>query len=175
MTYLGQAATRRQVEAAGPGSRFIHFATHAFVSEREPLLSELLLAPALPEHPTDAEQEPPDHRLRAVDLFGLRLDAQVVVCAGCSTALGKSVEGEGVVGLTQALFYAAARCVVLSLWPVHDQPTARLMKRFYEALRSGQPPADALRTAKLSVRQDDPAIYGDPYDWAAFVAIGAGW
>ncbi len=97
-----------------------------------------------------------------------------MVCAGCSTALGKSVEGEGVVGLTQALFYAGARCVVLSLWPVHDQPTARLMERFYEALRGGQPPADALRTAKLSVRRDDPAIYGDPYDWAAFVAIGAG-
>ena len=34
-------------------------------------------------------------------------------------------------GFTQALLISAARSVCLSLWPVGDQATSLLMKRFY--------------------------------------------
>jgi CHAT domain-containing protein/Tfp pilus assembly protein PilF len=171
VAFVGGEATRGTVEATG-GYRFVHFATHAFFDEREPLRSELVLATAPSAGP---DRDPSDGRLRAAELFGLSLDAEVVTCAGCSTGLGELVHGEGVLGFVQALFHAGARCVVVSLWPVHDQPAARLMERFYDALRDDRSPAEALRAAKLAMRQQYPQIYQDAYDWAGFVAVGAAW
>jgi hypothetical protein len=42
---------------------------------------------------------------------------------------GKLVNGEGVLGLTRAFFYAGARNVAVSLWNVNDSATATLMLR----------------------------------------------
>jgi CHAT domain-containing protein len=46
------------------------------------------------------------------------------------------------------------------------------MLAFYQALRRGEPPADALCTAKAEVRRRYPRIYRSPFTWAAFVVIG---
>ena len=96
------------------------------------------------------------------------------MCSACQTGLGIVRAGEGTIGMAQALLAAGARCVVLSLWPVPDRPTRRLMLAFYQALRRGEPPADALRAAKADVRRRYPRIYRSPFTWAAFVVIGDG-
>ena len=108
------------------------------------------------------------------DLARLSLRADLVVCSACQTGLGVVRAGEGTIGMAQALLAAGARCVVLSLWPVPDRPTRRLMLAFYQALRRGEPPADALRAAKAEVRRRYPRIYRSPFTWAAFVVIGDG-
>jgi CHAT domain-containing protein len=76
--------------------------------------------------------------------------------------------------MAQALLAAGVRCVVLSLWPVPDRPTRRLMLAFYPALHRGEPPAGALRQAKAEVRRRCPLIYQSPFTWAAFAVIGDG-
>ena len=74
-------------------------------------------------------------------------------------------------GLTQSFFHAGASRVVVSLWDVNDQATARLMECFYrELLVSGRSPSAALRLAQLSMR-DDPR-FASPYYWAGFVLQG---
>jgi CHAT domain-containing protein len=69
------------------------------------------------------------------------------------------------------LFFAGARSVLLSLWPVPDDATCDLMVALYAALHRGLPPGDALRTAKLLLRDRDY----DPQAWAGFVILGRAW
>jgi hypothetical protein len=67
--------------------------------------------------------------------------------------------------------YAGASTVVASLWKVDDEATAELMKRFYtNMLQGGMTPAEALRAAQNSIRQEPQ--WSAPYYWAAFTLQG---
>ena len=90
----------------------------------------------------------------------------------CDTASGKLVSGEGVVGLTQAFFYAGAPRLVVSLWQVEDRATARLMTELYRRIGPPGAPdvAGALREAKRTLLADPQ--HAAPYFWAAFVTTG---
>ena len=102
---VGADATVAAVRAHATGSRFVHFATHGVVNDRRPLYSGLPLAPG-----GDTSF------LHAYEMFSLDLSADVVVCSACETAVGESRAGEGIVGLSYALFAAGAKAVLLSRW-----------------------------------------------------------
>ena len=81
------------------------------------------------------------------------------------------MRGEGLVGLTRGFMYAGAPRVVVSLWNVNEPATAERMRRVYQAmLNDHQPPAQALRTAQISMWKD--SRYSAPYFWGAFVLQG---
>jgi CHAT domain-containing protein/tetratricopeptide (TPR) repeat protein len=155
---LGAEANRALV--TGPElARYgvVHFATHGLLDSRSPELSGLVLAQA--------------ELLSLADVYHLDLSADLVVLSGCRTALGTSVRGEGLVGLTRGFFHAGASRVMASLWPVRDQATAELMARFYQAyLRDGLTPAAALRQAQRRLREKPQ--WRDPYYWSPFVLQG---
>ena len=93
-----------------------------------------------------------------------------MVLSACETGLGKKVSGEGLIGLSQAFFYAGAPSVVARLWPVSDQTsTPELMVRFYRELDGGADKAEALRRARLAAIAEGHA---HPYFWAPFVLLG---
>jgi CHAT domain-containing protein len=145
--------------------RIVHFATHGILDTAHPELSGLALSGV------DRQGRPVAGFLGAHEIYRLRLPADVVVLSGCETALGREIRGEGLVGLTRAFLHAGARRVVVSLWPVQDQATAELMRRFYLGmLHRHLPPAAALRAAQAGLR-DEPA-WRDPYFWAGFVLQG---
>jgi CHAT domain-containing protein len=99
------------------------------------------------------------------------LPVDLVVLSACETALGKEINGEGLVGLTRGFMYAGAPRVVASLWKVDDVATASLMERFYKAiLKEGIRPAAALRQAQLEMWRDKR--WSAPYNWAAFTIQG---
>ena len=167
--YLDRDATELRAKSESAGVRFVHFATHGEFNDERPELSGLHLAAPLPEEKaTDARA---DDFLQVYEMFDLRLSAEAVICSSCETGLGNVNPGEGMVGMSQALFFAGARCVVVTLWPVRDEPTRELMERFYGYLVEGHSLAESLRAAKRDVRRWFP----DPYYWAAFVAVGAAW
>ena len=121
---VGEAATEDQVMALGRRPRFVHFACHGLVDERSPLDSSLILSPPSP----GAGDAQGNGILQAWEVFeGVRLDAELVVLSACDTALGRELDGEGLIGLTRAFQYAGARAVVASLWSVADDSTAALM------------------------------------------------
>ncbi len=163
---LGFAASRDAVLQGGlTGYQIIHFATHGRIDTLHPELSGLILSRL------DEQCQPQDGFLGLSDLYHLRLDAELVVLSGCSTALGEEIRGEGLLGLTHAFFHAGTPRVVSSLWQVQDRATAELMERFYRALlQQGLRPAAALRSAQLSLRSDPRRRH--PYFWAAFVLQG---
>jgi CHAT domain-containing protein len=145
--------------------RIVHFATHGVLDTQHPALSGLVLSQM------DEQGRARDGYLRLHDVYGLRLNADLVVLSGCETALGKTLRGEGIVGLTRGFFHSGASQVLASLWPVRDRATAELMHRFYRAMfREGLAPSAALRQAQISLWKERP--WRDPYFWAAFTLQG---
>jgi CHAT domain-containing protein len=147
------------------GYRIVHFATHSVLDARHPELSGLALSAV------DRAGRPRDGLLRAYEIYGLRLPADLVVLSACRTAMGPDVRGEGMMGLTRAFLHAGAARVLVSLWNVDDEATAELMARFYaRLLRDGLPPSRALREAQLSMFRD--ARWSAPRHWAGFTLQG---
>ena len=82
------------------------------------------------------------------DIYGLRIDAELVTLSGCGTALGETVRGEGLVGIVRGFMYAGAPRVLASVWPVSDRVAAEMMMAFYGALNRGEaPPVTSPRAA----------------------------
>jgi CHAT domain-containing protein len=109
--------------------------------------------------------------LRASEIYGLDLPADLVTLSACNTGRGESVPGEGVVGLSQAFLAAGATQVMMSLWPIEDFATSRLMKLFYhEYLGKGLSPAAALREAQKSMLKS--AVRKAPFYWGGFEIQG---
>ena len=105
------------------------------------------------------------------DIYEMKLNADLVVLSACETALGKEIQGEGLLGLTRGFMYAGSPRVVASLWKVDDRSTAELMSRFYEdMLQNKLTPAAALRAAQLSLLQNPR--WSHPYYWAPFIFQG---
>jgi CHAT domain-containing protein len=145
--------------------RIVHFATHGIVDGENPELSGLILSRL------DRQGNQQDGFLHLRDIYDLDLNADLVVLSACRTGLGKSVKGEGLVGLTQGFMYAGARSMVGSLWKVDDEATAELMGRFYAGmLKDEMSPAAALRAAKVAMWRQKR--WRSPYYWSAFVLQG---
>jgi CHAT domain-containing protein len=111
--------------------------------------------------------------------MALDLNAELVVLSGCDTARGRVGAGEGVIGLTWALFVAGSPTTVVSQWSVDSASTTRLMAEFHRLYTSGLEDsrprlskAEALRQASLELLQDSE--YRHPFYWAGFVAVGDG-
>jgi len=161
--YLGRDATEERAKSLGPEARLVHFACHGILDERFPLNSALVLT-----QPEQTAEGQDNGLLQAWEIFeSVRLDADLVTLSACDTALGREMEGEGLVGLTRAFQYAGARSVLASLWSVADVSTARFMKSFYGHLRGGKSKDEALRQAQL-----EQAREVHPFHWAAFQLTG---
>ncbi len=109
-----------------------------------------------------------DSRLSLMDLYGIRLKAELVVLSGCGTGMSAVSGADELVGLTRGLLYAGARAVVATLWDVNDESTAQFMEGFYRHLLASERPAAALRAAQLELRER----YPHPYYWAPFLLVG---
>ncbi|MGH9458824.1 MAG: CHAT domain-containing protein [Thermoanaerobaculia bacterium] len=143
----------------------LHFATHGDIDTEKPELSGLVLSLY------DERGRNLDGFLRLHEIYNLELDASLVVLSACSTALGKEVHGEGLIGLTRGFMYAGADRVLATTWNVADRATAILMSRFYdELLGERERPAAALRAAQLSLLAEPR--WSDPHYWAAFSLQG---
>lgn len=166
--FLGGDVTESVVRGVTPGATFVHFALHALVDKRAPLESALLLSAG----DSVGEGGGDDGVLKAFEIMNeIDIDAEVVTLSACSTAGGREVPGEGIVGLARAFQFAGARSVVVTQWPVSDQSTASVMSHFYRRLEQGIGPAEALQGA-----QSDQIALGAaralPFNWAAFQVMG---
>ena len=166
LTRMGFDASRDAARDPELGRyRIVHFATHGVVDNENPGQSGIYLSLY------GRDGRPQAGLLSLQDVYTLRLPVELVVLSACSTALGKPVRGEGLVGTVRGFMYAGARRVVASLWKVEDDATRELMHEFYVGmLRDNLPPAAALRQAQLAMRQHDR--WKEPFHWAAFVLQG---
>jgi hypothetical protein len=163
---LGADASRENALAADwRPFTIVHFATHAVVDLRRPELSGIVLSLY------DPDGHPLDGLLRMNDIYNLDMPVELVVLSGCETAAGRALDSEGVFSLSRAFFYAGARRVVASLWPVEDRATAAFMREFYRGLLvEHMHAATALRFAQQRISGD--SRWAPPYYWSGFVLQG---
>lgn len=165
---LGFEATRSLVTSGELSDyQVVHFAAHGIVDTDLPDLSGIVLSLF------DADGRKRDGFLRLHDLYSLDLPVRLVVLSACSTALGKPVRGEGLIGLVSGFLSAGAQGVMASYWEVDDEATSELMTRFYEHLFvDGLSPSKALQLAQVSMWNE--RRWRSPRYWAAFELQG-GW
>ena len=165
--YVGKEATKERVTREMENARVLHFATHATLDENNPMYSNVVL--------TESRTASDDGLLAAWEIMRLQLHADIAVLSACDTARGSFAPGEGVIGLTWALFVAGCPSSVVSEWKVDSASTKRLMIAFHRGLLASHETklakATALRTAKLSLLRD--ASTRHPFYWSAFVLAGS--
>ena len=160
--FLGKQATETILKKLPlDGYRIIHFACHAFLDDKLPFRSALVLS----REPDDEE----DGCLQVREIYGLKMDADLVVLSACQTGNGTLEQAEGLVGLTRSFFHAGANAVLSTIWAINDRTTALLMERFYSCLAQGLDKSSALREAKLSLLRSS---HSHPYYWGGFLLSG---
>jgi CHAT domain-containing protein len=151
--HIGPAATAERLQDEGARARYIHIATHGVFRQDNPMFSAVRLG---------------NGDLGLLDLYKLRLTAELVTLSGCGTGLSAVVGGDELVGLVRGLLYAGARSVLVTLWDVNDRSTASFMQSFYTHLSVDQDKGRALTAAMRELH----AQCDHPYFWAPFVLVG---
>jgi len=135
----------------------IHLASHGEFDPVNPLFSSVKLA----------RDDEDDGDLRASEIFGLDIQASLVMLSACQTGLGKITSGDDVIGMNRAFLYAGTNAIMSSLWRVSDISTALLVKQFYREFKT-QGKAESLKRAMQHVKNRFP----HPGYWGAFVLVG---
>ncbi len=136
----------------------LHLSAHGILDDENPLYSNLVFA----------EEEP----LYAADLYNTRLNADLTILSACNTGVGKIKKGEGVMSLSRAFTYAGCPSLLMSLWSVPDESTAKLMEGFFDEIKAGKSKDKALQIAQLNHLNEAPVEQHHPVYWAGFIASG---
>ena len=167
--YTGAAATEDKAKTEAARFSVLQFATHAVLNDSNPMYSHVVLS-----RPASGAE---DGLLEAWEMMNLDIRADMVVLSACETARGRVGAGEGVIGMTWALFVAGSPTTVVSQWKVESASTTELMLEFHKNLRGGaagpkEPlsKAQALRQASLKLLRGTE--YRHPFYWAGFVVVG---
>lgn len=175
---LAERATEPNVRSADLSrARILLFSTHGLTAPESLGIgvgeAGLVLTP--PVEASDGD----DGFLAASEVTTLLLNADWVILSACNTATGDGTTGAGLGGLARAFFYAGARNLLASHWPVSDAVAPILITRTLALERAGTPRAEAFREAMREIRMDsshDTAedSWAHPFYWAPFVLVGDG-
>ncbi len=157
--------------------RTVAFATHALVAGELPKLG--LDEPALVLTPPANDNDvlfSNDGLLRASEVVQLNLNADWVLLTACNTAASDGTLGaEPLSGLAKSFFKAGSRSLLVSHWPAEANAAAKLVPDLIKRTAAGEPRAEALRQAMISLRNDpDNPHFAHPALWAPFVIVGEG-
>lgn len=166
--YVGSDAREDVVKKEAGRAAILHFATHGTLNNSSPMYSHLVLAQG------DANE---DGLLEAWEIMQLDLKAEMAILSACETARGRYSAGEGMIGLTWAMFVAGVPSTVVSQWKVESASTRDLLVGFHRGLlattktgTAGESKAQALRLAALKVMGHPETNH--PFYWAGFILVG---
>ena len=181
--YLGLDASESTVRTLDLSrKKVVAFATHALRPGDLDGLSQPALAFSAPEV-TELDE---DGLLTLGEILTLNLDADLVLLSACDTGAGDGNGTEAVSGLGRAFFYAGARALLVTMWPV-ETSSARLLTTElfrYQQKNKSLSMASALQKSifkimggpglKDNTTGEIVASYAHPIFWAPFVIIGEG-
>jgi CHAT domain-containing protein len=124
--------------------------------------------------------------LKMEDILTLRLNADWVVLSACNTAGGRGAGAEAISGLGRAFFYAGARALLVSNWPVETTSARALTTELFrrQAVNPSLSRAQALQQTLNALidrggyvdAQTKQTVfsYAHPIFWAPFSLVGDG-
>lgn len=170
----------KQLQAAFPGSQvlvqgeatkpvflkqaplhsLVHVAAHAEFDDLDPLYSRIKLA----------STDDSSGVLEAHEIYKLRLgDTSLITLSACESGLSRVTNGDEIWGFSRAFLTAGAPALIVSLWPVSDESTEKLMVELYRGIRD-KSPRTALREAQLAALRME--AYSHPFFWSPFTLVG---
>ncbi len=169
--YIGLEAREERLKAEAGRYRIIQLAAHALLNDASPMYSRVLLAQG-------ADGAKDDGMLEAWEMMNLDLSADLVVLSACESGRGRIAAGEGVIGITWALFVAGSPTTVVSLWKVESLTTTELMLEFHRNLlsagRAKSPVSKAEALQHAAIRMLRSRDHRHPFYWAPFSVVGYG-
>jgi len=176
--FLNRRATLQSVLKADLANRkVVMFSTHGLVPGELNGLTQPALALTNPE----VLNQKGDGLLKVDTVLTLKLNADWVVLSACNTAAGEGEGAEALSGLGRAFFFAGARALLVSSWPVDSEAARKLMtdlfKQYTQQKDLSKP--KALQMASMNLLQhgapDDANSkysYAHPLFWAPFSMVG---
>jgi CHAT domain-containing protein/tetratricopeptide (TPR) repeat protein len=181
--YLRLKASEHTVKTVDLSDRrVVAFATHGLVPGELDGLTQPALALSNPQLTGEKDA---DGLLAMDEILGLKLNADWVVLSACNTASAGGASEEAVSGLGKAFFYAGARALLVSNWPI-ETVSARLLTTEIFRRQAADPKlarAEALRQAMLHLMDREVGLgadgkpgysYAHPMFWAPFSLVGDG-
>ncbi len=151
--------------------RHVLFSAHGYFDPCAPSRSGLVLR---------FEDDTParDGYVTTGEWANLTLRSYLTILSACDTARGRTVGGEGLIGLAYALYVAGNANTVATLWPVDDKRSARFVTVFLarlpelERTNPRHAVAQALAETKREFLDSSDPVDRHPYFWAPFVLYG---
>ena len=176
--YLQKRANLDEVLKANLSNRkVVMFSTHGLVPGELNGLTQPALALTNPE----VLGQKGDGLLKVDQILTLKLNADWVVLSACNTAAGEGEGAEALSGLGRAFFYAGARSLLVSSWPVDSQASRKLMTDLFNRQNQDKTLSkpQALQQASLQLlsqgqpdAKEENYSYAHPLFWAPFMMVG---
>ena len=143
--------------------KYIVFSAHGYFDDKEPAFNSIVLGLKNPVAGTDGY-------VTVAQWPAFELNSELVYMSACETGRGKFVPGEGVLGLTYALYVAGNRNSIATLWKIlDDESSVEFTRSFFAKLLAGEGQVKALSATK---REFLNSKYAKPIYWAPFVLYG---
>ena len=163
--FLEDEATETVFKREVKDFNLAHLAMHGIGDTTNALQSRLIFRPG-----NDTVN---DGNLYAHELYDLDLrNLDLAVLSACESGVGKMQQGEGVMSMARGFAYAGCPSIIISLWKINDNTTARLMSDFYKYLSQAERLDRALTRAKLDYLEASNEYNSHPAYWAAFLQMG---
>ena len=158
----------------------VMFATHGLVPGDLDGLTQPALALTAPSVSGETEG---DGLLTMDKILSMKLNADWVILSACNTALGEGAGAEAVSGLGRAFFYAGARALLVTNWPVDSQSATLLTSEMFHFFKE-KPNLSKPEYLQMTMRnmldnlglQDSTGktlyTYAHPLFWAPYVLVG---
>jgi CHAT domain-containing protein len=162
--YLNNEAKESVYKAESGKYDIIHLAMHTILNDKDPMNSTLIFSP---------ESDSIDDRyLKTYEVYGIPLNAKMVVLSSCNTGSGFLFSGEGILSLARGFIYSGSQSVVMSMWEIEDKSGTEIVKMFYKNLKKGYSKSVALRKARVAYLKKSDQLRSHPYFWSTLVIYG---
>jgi CHAT domain-containing protein len=144
--------------------RIIHLAMHTYLNDQNPMNSAMIFS--------QGNDSPEDGLLYTYEVYGIPMNARMVVLSSCNTGNGILSSGEGILSLARGFIYSGCQSVVMSMWEIDDKSGTEVMKMFYDNLLKGKSKAQALKASRREYLKNASQLRSHPYFWSSLVVYG---
>jgi CHAT domain-containing protein len=167
--FAGEAATEKAFRSTS-APPVIHFATHGFFlgdkAIKNPMRAGGLALAGSAKFADRAKRglcddDADDGILTAEEISRMNLRGTwLVSVSACESGMGRTLNGEGLLGLQRGFQNAGAQNLLLCLWPIEDSAARNFIETFYREISKGRDPQTAYHYATTRLLTDLRKVSG---------------